>query len=413
MNRRILFIGVNFSPEPIGIGKYNGEMIDFLAKQGYDCTVLTTYPYYPQWAVQEPYTKYKYWYKKEIKLPQTENALPVTIYRCPMYVPKKPTGIKRMLLDMTFCISAWFKVIQLLVYKKYDVVITVAPCFQIGLLGAFYKKVRGGKFLYHIQDLQIDAARDLKMIQSDWVIKYLLNIEKWILMNADTVSSISVAMMSKIKLKHDREVVFFPNWVNTTLFYPVHEKEKLKEEFNFNAIDKIVLYSGAIGEKQSLEDILHAAKQLKHITTLKFVICGTGPYKEKLVQLKNDWGLDNVFFFPLQSSEKLNNFLNMADIHLVLQKATVGDLVMPSKLTTILSVGGLAIITAAEESNLYNLIMKYEMGVLVEPENSTALVTAIENILGSNKKKINQNARKYAEDFLSIDNIFGAYALNM
>jgi colanic acid biosynthesis glycosyl transferase WcaI len=413
MNRRILFIGGNFSPELIGIGKYNGEMIDFLAKHGYDCTVLTSYPYYPQWAVQQPYLKNKFWYKKEIMQPQADNALPATIYRCPQYVPKRPTGIRRILLDMSFFLSAGFKVIQLLAHKKYDVVITVAPCFQIGLLGMFYKKIRGGKFLYHIQDLQIDAARDLGMIKSRRVIKYLLSIEKRILRNADTVSSISVAMMNKIKQKYNRDVVFFPNWVNTSLFYPVHEKKRLKEEFNFSAVDTIVLYSGAIGEKQSLENILFAAKQLKHINTLKFVICGTGPYKEKLVQLKDEWGLGNVFFFPLQPSEKLNHFLNMADIHLVLQKAMVGDLVMPSKLTTILSVGGLAIITAIEESNLYQLIAKHEMGVLVEPENSMALIAAIEEILDSNKKKINQNARRYAEDYLSIDNIFASYALNM
>lgn len=413
MSNRILFIGGNFSPEPIGIGKYNGEMIDFLAKKGYKCTVLTSYPYYPQWEVQEPYCKKHYWYKREVKLTDMENAVAIEVFRCPQYVPKKPTGKRRMLLDLTFCISAGFKVFQLLFSQKYDIVITVAPCFQIGLLGILYKRIKGAKFLYHIQDLQIDAAKDLNMIKSPAVINTLFSIEKYILKQADTVSSISPAMIKKIKQKFNREIVFFPNWVDTSLFYPMTEKELLKEEFNFSAADKIVLYSGAIGEKQCLEAIIDAARELKNIEDLKFVICGTGPYKERLIELKDAWGSKNIFFLPLQPSEKLNRFLNMADIHLVLQKATVGDLVMPSKLTTILSVGGLAIITAAEDSNLYEIISKYEIGVVIEPENSMALINAIKNILSSNKRKMTQNARDYAEQFLSIESIFLSYSVNI
>lgn len=80
--KNILLISHNFSPEPTGIGKYNGEMIDWLAKNGYDCTVVTTYPYYPYWKVQPPYKNR--WYKKEIiNYPQSNSLL--TVYRCPSY----------------------------------------------------------------------------------------------------------------------------------------------------------------------------------------------------------------------------------------------------------------------------------------------------------------------------------------
>jgi colanic acid biosynthesis glycosyl transferase WcaI len=63
--KRILFIGGNYFPEPIGIGKYNGEMIDMLAREGHYCTVVTSYPYYPQWKVQQPMPKSRYGLKKK------------------------------------------------------------------------------------------------------------------------------------------------------------------------------------------------------------------------------------------------------------------------------------------------------------------------------------------------------------
>jgi colanic acid biosynthesis glycosyl transferase WcaI len=408
--KRILFIGGNYYPEPIGIGKYNGEMIDMLAREGHYCTVVTSYPYYPQWKVQKPYVQKPLWFKKEVKHIDGNHASPVIqVYRCPQHIPSRPTGKARMMLDLTFCVSAFLLVICLLFRKKYDLVIVVAPCFQLGLLGILYKKIKGTKFLYHIQDLQIDVARDLRMIKSARIISILLKAEKYILKKADIISSISPGMIKRIKAKCNKDVILFPNWVDTSLYFPLAEREALKKEFNFSPTDKIVLYSGAIGEKQGLENIIHIAKSLEHFNHLKFVICGSGPYRDTLYTLQKTLSLKNVVFLQLQPLDKLNHFLNMADIHLVLQKSNASDLVMPSKLTTILSVGGVSIITANKNSSLYQVVEANNMGVLVEPDNRVELLAAIERTLNNDNALINKNARAYAEKFLSIQEVISGY----
>src|SRR4030095_4840920 len=177
-------------------------------------------------------------------------------------------------------------------------------------------------------------------------------------------------------------------------------KTNLKEEFDLCSSDKVLLYSGAIGEKQGLESIIYTAQEFGHLTHLKFVICGSGPYRDKLTKLADEMELKNVVFLPLQPPEKLNRLLNMADAHFVLQKDSASDLVMPSKLTTILSVGGLAIVSARAGSNLYQLISVNEVGIVVNPENKNSLFKAIENVLRNNFENIKRNARKYAEEFL-------------
>jgi colanic acid biosynthesis glycosyl transferase WcaI len=406
MKKRLLLIGGNFSPEPTGIGKYNGEMMTWLAKSGYDCTVITSYPYYPQWKVQDPYKSGKSWYKKEFLNIGAENGGKLKVYRCPQYVPEQPSGKKRMMLDFSFAVSAFFKLMQLLPGKKYDVVISVVPAFHLGLLGVLYKKLRRAKFHYHIQDLQIEAARDLQMIKSQKVIKTLLGVEKYILKQADYVSSISDGMINRIAEKAEREVVYFPNWADIDLFHPIEDKAELKTSYGFLPVDKLVLYSGAIGEKQGLESILHTAAELKDV---KFLICGSGPYKERLQQIAEQLGVKNVFFLPLQPFEGFNRFLNMADVHLVIQKANASDLVMPSKLTTILAVGGLALITANEGSGLHTLVKKYDMGVLVDAENQEALTQGVRYALQSGSEPIKQNARAYAEEHLSIRRVMARY----
>ncbi|GEO10443.1 WcaI family glycosyltransferase [Segetibacter aerophilus] len=399
VKRRILLIGGNYSPEPTGIGKYNGEMVRWLAEQGNDCTVVTTYPYYPQWKVQSPYIKSCFWFTTEFQ--NVRNGHPIKVIRCPHFVPKNPTGLNRMISEFSFFFSAYLVMMVLLFKKKYDNIITVAPPFEMGLLGILYKKIRGGEFLYHIQDLQIDAARDLAIVKSKLIIDIFLSIEAFIIRQADTVSTISSGMIKKVKHKYDKEIRFFPNWVDISTFYPLQNRDILKSTYGFNTSDKIILYSGAIGNKQGLEAILDCAKCLENRHDIKFAICGSGPYKENLIKMKERLNLQNVVFLPLQPLKMFNSFLNMADIHLVLQKSGAGDLVMPSKLSTILSVGGVAIVTASKGTSLHDVISSNNLGILVEPDNKEALLDAITSAVDDEFKDKKENARLYAENNLS------------
>jgi colanic acid biosynthesis glycosyl transferase WcaI len=403
MTKRILLIGYNYFPEPTGIGKYSGEMIQWLADRGYACTVVTAYPYYPFWKVQEPYYQNRHRYQVEKQVMASGGS--ITVHRCPMYIPAAPSGLKRMLLDFSFSISAFFKVAQLSFGQKHDYVLAVAPSFQFGLLGVLYKKLKSAKFLYHIHDMQIEAARDLNMIKSEGVVNFLLKVEKYIFNQASVVSSVSEQMVAKIEAKAEKEVVLFPNWVDDSRFFPIADRAALKEEFGFAPTDTIALYSGGIGEKQGLESIVYAAQEFRQQPHVKFLICGSGPYKEKLMSLVAELKLDNVIFFPLQPVEKFNKFLNVADLHLVIQKANASDLMMPSKLTTILAVGGLALITANEGSGLHTLVQKHNVGLLAEAENQQALNSALKHALTGSHEAIRVSAREYAKNYLFIDRI--------
>jgi colanic acid biosynthesis glycosyl transferase WcaI len=411
LSKKVLLIAGNYYPEPTGIGKYNGEMVKWLAEQGYLCTVIATFPYYPQWRVQKPYEKTSFWFKQEEI--HVRNSPSIKVIRCPHFVPKNPTGITRLISDASFFFSVYLVILCLLFAKKFDSVITVAPPFMLGLLGIIYKKIKGAQLIYHIQDLQIDAAKDLNMIKSVSVINMLFAIEKLILKKADFISTISTGMMNKVKKKCNKEIILFPNWVDVGHFFPIDDKEGLKEGFGFDREDTIVLYSGAIGEKQGLEAIINSAKFFSSVSNLKFIICGSGPYKEKLQKMRDEAGLHNIVFLPTQPTSKFNSFLNLADIHLVIQKANAGDLVMPSKLSTIFSVGGLAIVTANKGTSLYNLIEAHETGIVIKPECTDALNNAITFVLNNECFKKQQNAREYALKHLSAEGVLSKFSVKV
>ena len=94
---KILLYGINFSPELIGIGKYTGEMAAWLAARGHEVRVVTAPPYYPAWAVSPGYSG-RAW--------RTERWQGVTVLRCPLWVPRKPSGLKRLLHLASFAASS-------------------------------------------------------------------------------------------------------------------------------------------------------------------------------------------------------------------------------------------------------------------------------------------------------------------
>jgi colanic acid biosynthesis glycosyl transferase WcaI len=398
VKKRILVLGINCLPELTGIGKYTGEMVTWFAESGHETTMVTGFPYYPNWKVQEPYSGRNY--KKE-KLFNGN----LTIYRCPLYVPANPSGLKRLIHESLFFITAGLVVFKMLFKPKQDLIFAVAPPFHLAILALFYRFFKGGRIVYHIQDLQIEAAKELKMLRYKWMFDMLFSIEYFILRKMNFISTISDGMMSRVGKKIPKKITFFPNWVDTETFYPLENRAQLKSKWGYQPDDHVVLYSGSIGEKQGLDCLITIAERLSGHPKIKFLICGTGPYKQELFKMAQEKNLTNLDFLPLQGFDVFNEFLNMADIHLVLQKANASDLVMPSKLTSILAVGGLALVTANPGTTLHDVIKAHDMGVVIAAEDEKLLGDTIIHIAENNYEPSRLNARKYAQLYLDKRNI--------
>ncbi|MFI5131988.1 MAG: WcaI family glycosyltransferase [Chitinophagales bacterium] len=395
---KILICGINYAPDLTGIGKYTGEMGSWLAKNGHSVDVITGMPYYPQWKISSTYRK-KWWHKEWVD--------GVRVYRCPLYVPQKVSSAKRILHEFSFVLSTLPIWIMKLFQRKYDVVISVSPPFHLGALPLLYSKLRRTKIVTHIQDLQVDVARELHMINNRHLLHTMFAMERLILRGSSAVSTISKGLMNKIKNKGiaAANCLLFPNWVDETLIHPITKEKSLRSELGLSGSDKVVLYSGNLGEKQGLENIIEAAKYFRENPSVKFVIVGSGGAELKLKEAATQAGLSNIHFHQLVSYEKLPALLAIADVHLVLQKKNAADLVMPSKLTSILAAGGCPIVTAAEGSTLYKLIHKNEMGIVVEPDDHRELARGIRFALENSLENFRNNARYYAGKYLSKEAI--------
>lgn len=402
---KILLISYNYSPELTGIGKYNTEFCEYLVGLCNQVEVITGFPYYPNWKLMKGYENSFY---------EEEEIGGVKVIRCPVYIPSMPSGLKRMLMDFSFYCSTLLVIMKKVVSRKtFDVVFVPSPSFLMGihilLLRFFWSKT---KFVYHIQDLQIDAALELGLIKQPWLKKRLLKIERLILEKSSVVSTISEGMQAKVlaKSKQLKEVYLLPNWVNDKVIYPSFVNYSLIEELGIPPNKKIFFYSGSIGEKQGLEVLLNIAPKLEQACSdLVFVISGSGPYRAQLQSEILRKGISSILFIDLQPTYIFNQLLNYVDCHLIIQKKQAADLLLPSKLTNILAVGGLSIITAEPETSLFEIVQKNNLGLVIEPENEVSLLETIQQVYKSlivdkNAQKIleiKNNAKVYAAKHLN------------
>lgn len=391
---KFLLYGINFAPELTGIGKYSGEMVEFLAARGHEVTVVTAPPYYPAWEIQKPYSKWKF---------KTEQLCGARVIRCPMYVPKQPRTLTRLLHLADFALSGFFGLFSQL-GRKPDVIMVVEPTLFCAPATLLYARLTGARAWLHIQDYEIDAMFGLGMAESAGFLKRLLFAgESWLMKRFDVVSSISPGMLSRAAAKgvDPSRLRFFPNWSDMEKIRPLPGDNTYRRQWGLQQDDIVLLYSGNIGKKQGLEIILDVARHLADERHIRFVIVGEGAHKMELQQQAT--ALPNVQFHPLQPYENLSRLMALADIHLVIQKAGAADLVLPSKLATILAAGGHSIITADTGTVLGDFCEAHPgVALRVEPENAAALVAAIRQLAEQLPAigRVNPEARAYAEQFI-------------
>lgn len=363
---RILIVGLNFYPEPTGIGKYTGELAAELVRRGHAVRVVTSPPYYPAWRVAPGYRAWAY---------RRETWQGVEIWRAPLWVPARASGLKRLLHLFSFVLSSLPLLAAQLAWRP-QVVFCVAPALVSAPAAWLLARLSGARAWLHIQDFEIDAAAGLGLLPGGkWVFDLAARLESWLLRRFDRVSTISAPMLARLRAKglDPARLVLFPNWIDPQAVQPLPVAESLRPAWNLPEATQVILYAGSLGQKQGLETLLQAARLLADQPYLHFVIAGAGSARESLVALAA--GLTNLTFLPLQPPEKLNALLNSADLHVLPQKAGVADLVMPSKLLGMLASGKPVIAAAAAETEVGQVIG--QVGWLVPPEDPAALAAAV------------------------------------
>jgi len=394
---RILIYGINFSPELVGVGKYTGEMASWLAGRGHEVRMITAPPFNPEGRVRDGYSGARY--SREASS-RNDGAGSLTTFRCPIWVSPNPSALRRIVHLASFALSS-LPVMLAHTFWRPALVIVIQPTVLCVPAARLTARLADARCWMHIQDFEVDAGFAVGMLKSSWLQKIIAALESKLMLALDRVSTISTKMLDRLREKGcpaDR-ILLFPNWVDTSEIYPTKMPSPLRKELGIPPDSVVALYAGAMGRKQGLEILVEATTLLASNRDIRFVFCGAGPGRESLVSRTAH--LPNVHWLALQRPERLNELLNLADIHLLPQRAEAADLVMPSKLTGMFASGRPVVATAEPGTQLAGAVRDF--GVVVPPGDtrrfSEAIVALAED--AEMRKRLGENARRYAE--LALD----------
>ncbi|CAB3702702.1 glycosyltransferase WbuB [Achromobacter piechaudii] len=395
---KILIYGINYAPELTGIGKYSAELAEWLAAHGHQVSVVTAPPYYPQWQVHEGYRAGRY---------RREERRGVTVRRAPLWVPKRPGGLKRLIHLASFAVSSLPSLLRAAASRP-DLILVVEPALFCAPAAWLTARLCGARAWLHIQDYEVDAAFELGLLKGAGLRSMVKRAERWLMRRFDRVSTISHRMLDLAIAKgvEPERAVLLPNWIDVNAITPRADGGDYRAELGIpdNAI--VALYSGNMGGKQGLQTLAEVARRLSRESRLWFVFCGQGPERAPLQAACQ--GLDRVVFLDLQPADRLGALLNTADIHLLPQRAGAADLVMPSKLTGMLASGRPVVCGAAPGTELAGVVAR--CGLLTPPEDAEAMAEAVRKLSynAQIRETLGAAARLYALNNLHVDAVLAA-----
>lgn len=390
---KILLYTLNYAPEPVGIGKYSGQLAPWLVSRGNNVRVITAPPYFPRWKIFKGYRN----------LFSNIRSHGLSIQRCPLWVPRRPSGLTRILHLASFAASSLAPLLAQLVWKP-DVVITVAPAFFCAPATLLLSRLCGHRTFtwLHIQDFELDAAFELGILKGRWLRRIAEAWERHTLRGFTRVSSISTAMVQRLELKgvDSSRSFLFPNWVDLESIRPQHDASRsqnpYRNELGVSPDQIVLMYSGSMNKKQGLDLLVEVITLLADLPQVVWLLAGEGPTKADLVRATE--GFSQVIHLPLQPMERMNDWLNLADIHLLPQMGGAADLVLPSKLLGILASGRPVVATSTPGSELAELASK--AGACTTPGDAKAFADALKLLIADpyQRQQAAKRARQLAEE---------------
>ncbi|MEP6757311.1 MAG: glycosyltransferase family 4 protein [Chthonomonadales bacterium] len=340
---------------------------------------------------------------------ETHNG--VEIERCSGTTFPKDNLPLRLVNALTVSMAIFFKALTRI--KKGDPVIVVTNPPPLPFIIGIVCWVKGAKLCLLIQDVypEVLVATGLTT-ETSLISRMVGSINRKLYRTATRVIALGRDMESlvyqKLGNKSDR-VVIIPNWADHNDVKPGDRNDNalLKElgmENNF-----VIQYSGNMGRTHGLEYVMAAAEKLSSDTRFKFLFIGSGA-KKKFVEEKSK-ELPNVTVLGYRPRAELQTSLNACDVSIITFVPGMAGVSVPSRMYNVMATGKPIIAVADPHSELALVVKEENIGWLVPPNNTEALIAALKDAASDPDRlvEMGKRSRKVIEEKYTFAVVDGLY----
>lgn len=269
----------------------------------------------------------------------------------------------------------------------------MSKLFRKPLLGSFHTLI--SEFTKYITKKMEDKVRRLSWLSSRWY--YDRRCDAF---TVPTDSTKDVLRENKFKSR----IYTLPNGIDPDTEGELRP-EFVREKHGISEDEKMLLYFGRLSIEKRVEDLIRAMQHLGK--DKKLVICGKGPYKERLEELAKD--IDGEIIFTGYVSEELKgSYYNAADVFVF---PSVGD-TQGIVLLEAMKYG--SPIVSVNAQGIIDLVKDGENGLLASPQDPEDLAINIEKLAGGAKlqKKFVEKSKEVLYEYSwenATDKLEGIY----
>ena len=322
---KILFLNQTFYPDVAATSQYVSDLATALVERGHQITVVCGRRAYDD-GPGERYPAHETWRGIEIR------RISGTRFG-------KAARWRRAVDFGTYILSC---TLHLLTLPRYDLVIGMTSPPLISWIGAVFTRVKGGRFVFWVMDLNPDEA-----LAAGWLREgtFVTRALEWLLKDSLHHSALIVAlddfMAKRIQAKgvDPARIQVLPPWsLDESLRYDELGRNSFRSKHGLDG-KFVVMYSGNHSPCHPLTTLLDAAAALRDREDIAFAFIGGGSEQATVKRVAAEQQLSNVLVLPYQPLANLAGSLSSADLHVVVMGDPFVGIVHPSKVYNIRALG--------------------------------------------------------------------------
>ena len=304
----------------------------------------------------------------------------IDVVYVPVYSNIRGSYFRRFLFFISFIVSCFREL--MISARTADVIWAISTPLTVPFVCAIVSKIKKVPMVSEITDVWPDAAVHSGIVKNRFVIGLAKIMELFCYRRSKKIICLTKGIQQNIVGKgvHAFKTCLVTNGIDVDLFNNLgfSNSSDLKASLG---LDKkfVAMYLGAHGKYNSLDTIIDAAINLRHVGSIVFIFVGDGQQKAHLERLVIDEQLDNVLFHPPVKRSYAPEMLSIADCFLLPNLA--GDFFkgnLPNKVFDYLASSRPIIVTGRVESA--SLVEEIKAGFVVDAENSHQLSEVVRKV---------------------------------